>query len=180
MTATQLLADLRREGFVLAYNAGKINVRPKELITDEIRGRVAAVRDELLQVLEAELVQLVPAADFVAELQADGQLPPTQPAGSEKFIPSTAIDPDEVIAPEQLQAVGWVNADWVAEALELALAIPAGWQIHPHHHVVNPIAWRQMLAYDALQGPQGARARSGALQSDLAAILARGSPVGAA
>lgn len=141
MNASMIIESLTARGFALAIVAEGIRVTPSSALTDADREAIRAHKPQLLALLQGQQQQGGAGA-----------------AGSEKLI-------------ADLAAAGWPAnyAARIAEVIELARGIPAGSRLGLIT-VLDTERWVAALTRDALDGPRGARARTGVLLEDLAAI----------
>lgn len=107
MTAASLLQTLRARGFVLALTAKGVTVSPASALSADELAELRTRKAELTQLLQGEAeglaitAELTPAAQFMADLQAEGALPdcseklsPRPRARASQNLTSTAQLPD--------------------------------------------------------------------------------------
>jgi hypothetical protein len=138
--ASVLLAGLRAVGVELRSEGDRLRWRPAGKVSPAMREMIAQHKGELLALLQAEGVGAT-------------QLPP-----GEKHSPHSPDSPEEH---DLSTLIAWFQtAQLPTEPFDL----------FPWRHVVNPARFYQALRDDISIGPHGARARTGALQEDLARL----------
>lgn len=77
MQAYRMLQRLRADGLQLGLSGGQLAVQPRARITDKTRNAIKSCRDELLQLVEAELRAPCPhdILERAAILEFDGGCP---------------------------------------------------------------------------------------------------------